>query len=229
MSKSNLVLTFCKIALAAAKTPFCLKLIYVIGNLFIICYNFNKNLAMPNAVKGVKLSRTKLIIAFVVGGLAAVVLTLGVAQFIYVTGNDKFCSSCHVMEPMWAAYKQDTHGGANKAGFKAECAACHLPHDNILKYTFQKAVTGTYELAVNTFGNPEKIDWQERRKERAQFVFDSGCLHCHGELEKVASTNQKAFLAHRDYFAKNINKKCVECHENVGHKDLGLHLRKPKS
>ncbi len=178
-------------------------------------------------VKGVELSKKKLIVPFIAGGLVAVALTLGVAQFIYVTGDDKFCNSCHVMNPMTEAFAKDVHGGAGKTGFKAECAACHLPHDNIFKYTFQKAVTGTYELMSNTFGSPEKIDWQARRQNRANYVYDSGCLHCHGDLDRVVANNQKAFLAHRDYFAKNINKKCVECHENVGHKELGFHLKKP--
>lgn len=174
-----------------------------------------------------ELRKTKLftIAIFIIGGLVGLGFALGIAQFMYVTGGDKFCTSCHVMEPMVGAYKNDIHGGNNKVGFKAECVACHLPHDNIVKYTYQKAVNGIVEGAITLFGNPEKYDWEARRKESKRYVYDSGCMYCHGDIKNVSSQNMKSFLPHRDYFAKNINKTCVECHEHVGHKNLGFHLK----
>ncbi|ANE36050.1 NapC/NirT cytochrome c family protein [Campylobacter iguaniorum] len=174
-----------------------------------------------------ELRKTKLFtfIILVIGGIVGLVFALGIAQFFYVTGGEKFCTMCHVMEPMGNAYKDDVHGGNNKVGFKAECVSCHLPHDNIAHYVYQKSVNGIVEGALTFFGNPEKYDWQARRKEAKRYVYDDGCLHCHTDLKKISSDNMKSFLAHRDYFAKNINKTCVECHEHVGHKNLGFHLK----
>ncbi len=172
------------------------------------------------------MSKKKIFGIAVVGVILGSALTLGVAQFMYVTGGDGFCKSCHSMTPMYESYLQDVHGGKNKVGVKAECAACHLPHDNILKYAYKKSVNGIVEGAITLFGDPEHKDWEAHRKNRADFVFDSGCLSCHEDLQSVSAKNQKAFLPHKDYFAKNINKKCVECHENVGHKNLGFHLKK---
>lgn len=172
--------------------------------------------------------KTKLftVAIFIIGGLVGLVFALGISQIVYVTGNDKFCSLCHSMKPMHDAYLNDIHGGNNKIGFKAECVSCHLPHDNIVSYTYKKTVNGIVEGAITLFGSPEKIDWMSRRKDSKRYVYDSGCLSCHGNLKDATLSNMKAFLAHRDYFAKNINKTCVECHENVGHKNLGFHLIK---
>lgn len=133
------------------------------------------------------------------------------------------------MKPMHEAFLHDVHGGNNSVGFKAECVSCHLPHDNVANYLFVKARNGISEVAINFLGSPEKINWQEKRKDRKHFVYDSGCLSCHGNLQKATTQAGKSFLPHRDYFAKRTTKTCVECHENVGHKALGLYLHKDKN
>jgi nitrate/TMAO reductase-like tetraheme cytochrome c subunit len=74
--------------------------------------------------------------------------------------------------------------------------------------------------------DPSKIDWEERRMHRENFVYDSGCLSCHQKLDEATKGNMKAFLPHRDYFLGRADLTCVSCHENVGHKHLGLHLKK---
>lgn len=172
--------------------------------------------------------KTKLftIIIFVLGGLVGLAFALGIAQVVYVTGDDKFCTSCHVMNPMRDAYLDDVHGGKNKVGFKAECVSCHLPHDNVAHYIYQKSMDGIKDVYGVLFKDAEKLDWQARRKESSRFVYDSGCLHCHTDLQNATSSNMKSFLPHRDYFNKYTKKTCVECHTNVGHKNLGFHLKK---
>ena len=62
------------------------------------------------------------------------------------------------------------------------------------------------------------------RERREQYVFDSGCLHCHANLERGTMASNKAFVAHKPYFLGETSKKCVTCHQHVGHKDLGSHL-----
>ena len=55
------------------------------------------------------------------------------------------------MEPMRDAYLNDIHGGKNRVGVKADCVACHLPHDNVLNYVFRKAYNGATEAAAMVF------------------------------------------------------------------------------
>lgn len=39
----------------------------------------------------------------------------------------------------------------------------------------------------------EKFDWETRRKESKRYVYDSGCMHCHGDIKNVSSQNMKSF------------------------------------
>jgi cytochrome c-type protein NapC len=161
-------------------------------------------------------------------GVLGILFSLATAEGIHATSGAEFCVSCHVMEPMVAAYEEDLHGGKNAHGIRAECTDCHLPHKSVLGYVVAKGISGMKDIWGNVVLDPTKIDWEERRSHREKWVYDSGCLSCHAELEEATMSNMKAFLPHRDYFMGNTNKTCVACHENVGHKNLGLHLKTEK-
>ncbi len=162
------------------------------------------------------------------GIFVGMILSLGTAQIVEETSDDKFCTKCHTMNPMANSNAQDVHGGKNKTGFKANCTDCHLPHDNVFNYLYQKAKISIHDIRVQAFGDLESIDWEAKRKHAKNFVFDSACLSCHVDLKEATMSSQKAFVAHRDYFSKTIDKKCVQCHENVGHYNLGSHIKKAK-
>lgn len=172
-----------------------------------------------------KRSKFFIFMIFILGGLIGLGISLATAEIVQKTGDDKFCSSCHVMEPMRDAYLNDTHGGKNRVGIKAKCADCHLPHDSAFAYTYQKAKNGISEAWQMVFDKPEAYDWEAKRRNKKNFVYDSGCINCHHNLENATSSNMKSFLPHRDYFNGMSQKTCVECHENVGHKNLGIHLK----
>jgi len=159
-------------------------------------------------------------------GVAGLLVALGMAEGIHATSGAEFCVGCHVMEPMVASYEEDVHGGKNVQGIRAECADCHLPHESVLGYVVAKGITGMKDVWGNIVLDPTKIDWQERREHREHFTYDSGCMKCHSALEEASMNNKQAFLPHRDYFSGTTNETCVSCHENVGHKNLGLYLEK---
>ncbi len=163
-----------------------------------------------------------------VGILIGMLISLFTAYMVEETSDEVFCGSCHTMEPMVKAFKQDVHGGNNKYGFKAVCTDCHLPHSSITGYMFAKSMTGMHDIWVQTFGDLDKIDWEKKRSHREKFVYDSGCLHCHKNLKDATAYNHKAFIAHKAYFNKKDNMKltCVTCHEHVGHKNLSDYLKK---
>jgi len=168
-------------------------------------------------------------VSVVVGLIISFVTVVAVKQ----TSGVNFCSSCHSMKPMAEAYRNSVHGGYGKSGVVAECAACHLPHESTLGYLVQKARTGMWDLWVESTHDTSKIDWFERREERRNWVYDSGCLHCHENLLRGTQANKKAFTAHKAYFAKKLvvktdegtePAKCVDCHKHVGHYELDKHL-----
>ena len=177
------------------------------------------------------------IVAMIVSGI---VIGMG-SGFVTVvavkhTSDVNFCGSCHSMEPMAKAYRNSVHGGYGDSGIMATCADCHLPHKSTIGYMVQKVKTGLWDVWVETTHDTSKIDWHEKRRERRNWVYDSGCLHCHENLLRGTRPNKKAFTAHKAYFSNKLlvegedgkeKAKCVDCHRNVGHYQLEKHLPPP--
>ncbi|NCF69569.1 MAG: hypothetical protein GWP61_26770 [Chloroflexi bacterium] len=96
------------------------------------------------------------------------------------------------------------------------------PHESLHLYT--KTRTGLHDLWVENLGDPDNIDWQAKRAHREEYVYDTGCITCHSNLEKATQATPKALIAHKPYFLRETDDKCVTCHENVGHADLSERL-----
>jgi len=153
------------------------------------------------------------------------IFTFGGHAAIKATSDDKFCVSCHSwMDPMGESYSHDIHGGNNPHGIKTKCVSCHLPHDSLANYLFKKGVNGIVEVTSVIINDPKEMDWQAHREKRESYVFDSGCLSCHSNIEETQSQSQAASRMHTLYTKyKDADKdplKCASCHKNVGHKKL---------
>jgi len=145
---------------------------------------------------------------------------------MHETGDEAFCRTCHAMRPMADAYREDVHGGAGEQGIQALCTDCHAPHDNPLNHVWAKMRFGTHSIWAQLTYDLDEIDWEAKREERERLVFDSGCLHCHSDLERASKKDSSTFIAHRPYFQGRTSKQCVTCHERVGHKNLSAHLER---
>ena len=143
---------------------------------------------------------------------------------VHATSGEAFCGSCHTMTPMVLSYRQDIHGGESERGVQAKCTQCHLPHNNSLNYMVMKARIGIHDVWAQLTYDLDEIDWQAKREHREDYVYDSGCLECHSNLERASEFTAKAFVAHKPYFLGTTEATCVSCHERVGHKDLSTHL-----
>lgn len=156
----------------------------------------------------------------------AFVIFFGGSALVHSTQEDKFCILCHEwMEPMVNTYHADIHGGAGKFGLKVKCVDCHLPHDGYIGYVFKKATNGISEVTHMMFNDAKDQLWQDNRKNRCKFVYDSGCLSCHKTILDINSSNQNINDMHSLYAKYKDDKKekldCVTCHKNVGHNNLG--------
>jgi len=171
----------------------------------------------------------------ILGGLAGVSISYGTAYGIHKTSGEKFCVSCHEMDPMVATYKADVHGGSGELGASARCVDCHLPHDSLANYIFTKAKNGILEVGIHFFGEPEKIDWVEKLKHRDQYVYDTGCMECHGNAfdKNLVNLSKQAQKMHNHYSKLKYTDKeitCASCHFDAGHKGLrnALNYYKPE-
>ena len=151
------------------------------------------------------------------GVVLGLVISLGSAEMIEHTSGVEFCSSCHSMKGVARSYAEDIHGGMNKHGFKAKCADCHLPHDNVFSYVTAKAYTGAKDVLGELFW-ADTFDWVGNLEHREKFTYTSGCVKCH-DLSVIKYEIPKAYLAHKDFLSGKVPS-CVKCHENVGHKNI---------
>ena len=164
-------------------------------------------------------------IATILGGIGVVVVFVLISWMATETGIEftsepSFCGSCHVMTPMVDAYQESVHGGNNPFGVAARCTDCHTDHRNAFTLLWSKGRSGIHDIWVVLTQDEFALDWEANRQRRAEFVYDSGCLQCHRNLAAISSGHD----AHAKYFAGAVQSKCVDCHENVGHKNLRRHL-----
>ncbi|MFP4496167.1 MAG: cytochrome c3 family protein [Halochromatium sp.] len=166
---------------------------------------------------------TLIIIAIIVPAVMAAGW-IGTETVVEKTSDAEFCSSCHTMEPFATSHEQDVHGGNNPGGVVAHCTDCHLPHDDAAQHLLAKAKTGTHDAIAQAIYPIHKPDWIANLEERAEYVYDSGCLSCHAALKDATSDDAEALAAHKAYFGGDVGAGCVSCHEHVGHQDLKVML-----
>lgn len=143
---------------------------------------------------------------------------------VELTSDAFFCGKCHPMEPMIDSYMASTHGGNNSHGVMAACTDCHVSHESLVSHILGKAKSGSHDVWVMYTQDTSQIDWETKRLRREEFVYDSGCLTCHQNLENATQGNTKAFIAHKAYFLGETEDQCVSCHQHVGHKNLGHYI-----
>jgi len=159
--------------------------------------------------------------AWIGGAVVGLGIAYVAAVAVDVTGQDKFCVSCHTMEPEVSTFEFSVHGGNNPHGFKAHhCTDCHLPHESIAGYLVMKGISGTRD-ALAEFGIIKKVDFEENLKEMNRYVYDSGCLHCHAKVEDPETAygmSEASRFAHTQYWkdkkaGKDVS--CVNCHNDI--------------
>lgn len=152
--------------------------------------------------------------------LLVIISWMALETGVEITSHADFCGVCHSMEPMVASYRASMHGGNNPRGIMSACTDCHVSHENLFAHFIGKAKSGTHDIWVTLTRDESTLDWQAKREQREEYVYDSGCLTCHRNLE--AATQDKKF--HNNYFADVTETQCVTCHNEVGHSNLNKYL-----
>ncbi len=131
--------------------------------------------------------------------LGGVLVGLGLFTFNYGEGLSYFsndpasCVNCHVMRDEFDSWNHSSHKEV------AACNDCHTPHTFPEKY-FVKGRNGfnhSIAFTFNTYSDNIRI------KDYNADIVQQNCIECHEDL---------VTLIHDD------ERKCVECHGNVGHR-----------
>ena len=156
--------------------------------------------------------------------LLIVVSWMTVETGVEISSRANFCGTCHAMEPMVNSYHDSIHGGNNPRGITAACTDCHVSHENVFTHFVGKAQSGTHDVWVTLTKDEADLDWQAKRADHNEYVYDSGCLTCHQKLEEA--TADKEF--HDTYFEGKTGSQCVDCHAEVGHDNLNKYILETK-
>ena len=126
------------------------------------------------------------------------------AVFVFVTDAPAYagtasetCANCHVMDSMYENY----YHGAHQPW--AECADCHLPHDNLLGYFIEKGRQGMHDVYVfGTGTTPEVI----RLNTHSEGIIQENCIRCHKDAVETIMSGAQPF-----------DRGCWECHRSTAH------------
>lgn len=122
----------------------------------------------------------------------------------YLSDSPETCVNCHIMAPQYATWQHSSHREV------ATCNDCHVPHDNIFRTYYFKAMDGARHATMFTLRlEPQNIFI----KEAGIGVVQENCIRCHGAL----ITDSKVLAQTQTYLHKFEDRLCWECHREVPH------------
>lgn len=163
----------------------------------------------------------RIVLLVILLSLIVLISSVSFYHIVEETGSPEYCISCHEMQFFYDTWNMASHGASYDGTRKAGCVDCHLPHEGTGKYIVAKTIFGINDVWAHF--TKKDIDWLALRDKRIGHVFDSGCKQCHIELV-APGIPIKAIMAHRDYNVGQTEKRCVDCHQVVGHGDLTWEL-----
>ena len=129
--------------------------------------------------------------------LLAAVAALGVFVFVtdapaYAGTASETCANCHVMDSMYENHFHAPHRAWT------ECADCHLPHENVVAYYFEKGRQGMHDVYVFSTGRtPELI----RLSQNSGQIVQRNCIRCHTDTVETIMQGAQPF-----------ERRCWDCH-----------------
>ena len=122
----------------------------------------------------------------------------------YISNKPETCINCHVMYPQYASWSRSSHHEA------ANCADCHVPHDNLFRKYYFKGKDGMRHATIFTARTePQTIEI----KPAGINVVQENCIRCHRELVETSSIIEITGRSH----AAGEGHRCWDCHRDVPH------------
>lgn len=122
----------------------------------------------------------------------------------YLSDSPETCVNCHIMAPQYATWQHSSHREV------ATCNDCHVPHDNVFRTYYFKAMDGARHATMFTLRlEPQNIFI----KDAGIGVVQENCIRCHGQLV----TDSKLLVQTQAFHDKFEDRLCWECHREVPH------------
>lgn len=122
----------------------------------------------------------------------------------YLSDSPATCVNCHIMAPQYATWQHSSHREA------ATCNDCHVPHDNVFRTYYFKAMDGMRHASMFTLRlEPQNIFI----KEAGISVVQENCIRCHSNLV----TDTKLLTQTSAFHNKFEERLCWDCHREVPH------------
>lgn len=122
----------------------------------------------------------------------------------YLSDDPETCINCHVMYTQYASWTHSSHREV------ATCNDCHVPHDNVVRKYFFKAMDGMRHATIFTARlEPQVI----QIKNAGANVVQENCIRCHIELVSMVSAVQVTANNHK----LGEGARCWDCHRETPH------------
>jgi nitrate/TMAO reductase-like tetraheme cytochrome c subunit len=173
--------------------------------------------------------RSKWLLGIPLGGFIALFIgAAGLGTMNYVlheTSSTEFCYGCHSHEAFIKPEYEASSHFVNKAGVRAGCSDCHLPHDNWFDLVWTKAVV-SLDIIPELMGKLDTAEkYEQHRAEMAESVWrqfkdnDSKfCRSCHS-FDAMDLEGQGRSTARKHTRAQDDGQTCIECHFGIVHKE----------
>ena len=138
--------------------------------------------------------------------MIAAVAALGVFVFVtdapaYAGTASETCANCHVMDSMYENHFHAPHRTWT------ECSDCHLPHENVIAYYFEKGRQGMHDVYVFSTGTTPALI---RLNENSREIVQENCIRCHEQAVETIMIGVQPF-----------ERRCWECHRGTAHGERG--------
>ena len=166
------------------------------------------------------------VIAFIVGGIAGIIVALGAEEMDRLTTTDAFCTSCHAMQTYIAdseTYKTSSHQ-ITTSGVRPGCADCHIP-TGLVAATYIHIVNGISDLWGQIRYDYENSEVWDAEKARLAYAArdwfrDSDSVTCRGCHEETSIKPQRKRGQRQHTEARETGMTCIDCHYNLVHEEI---------
>lgn len=122
----------------------------------------------------------------------------------YLSDDPETCINCHVMYPQYATWMHSSHRAA------ATCNDCHVPHDNVFRTYYFKAMDGLRHATIFTArAEPQVI----QIKQAGINVVQENCIRCHRNLIDMVNIVRVT----GENYKEGAGFRCWDCHRETPH------------